>query len=58
MLARRAAVRKPRDRIPPGTPLLVHPRKTQDQESKGADFPSAEAGDTSKAAGVSARHQG
>jgi len=33
-----AAVRQPRDRIPPGTPPLVQPRKKQEQESKGADY--------------------
>ncbi len=57
-LARRAAVRKSQVWIPPGTPPLVQPRKIQEQKSIGTDFPSAAAGDTSAAAGVSARHQG
>jgi hypothetical protein len=37
-LVRRAAVRQPRVRIPPGTPPLVQPRKIQGLESNGADF--------------------
>ncbi len=37
-LARRAAVRQSRVRIPPGTPPLVQPRKIQEQKSIGADF--------------------
>ncbi len=52
-LARWAAIRQSRVRIPPGTPPLVQPRKVS-----GQIFPSAAAGDTSAAAGVSARHQG
>ncbi len=37
-LARRAAVRQSRVRIPPGSPPLVQPRKIQEQKSIGADF--------------------
>jgi hypothetical protein len=57
-IVRRAAVRQPRVRIPPGTPPLVQPRKVQEQKATVQIFPSAAAGDISAAAGVSARHQG
>ena len=39
-------------------PSLGSAQEIQEQESYGADFSSAAAGDTSAAAGVSAHHQG
>jgi hypothetical protein len=57
-LARRAAVRQSRVRIPPGTPPLVQSRKSRSRKASEQNFPSAAAGDSSAAAGVSAHQQG